>query len=196
MKKLHLTIRMTLLIIVSGLNLLIAVLVGHGVYKSWENHQQAQELKLGAEVINALYTTNKNLSLTRASTLSILYAPLEEMPSLLADLVTQRTQVDLALNRALSSMDNKKLIKVDQGSIKIVERYNQLVNRRKEIDLALTQPLGERDPELIYYYFEDNTALIVEIKNFILTRILRLFHAARVAEFIEKSKQQQQQHNQ
>lgn len=159
---------MTLLIIVSGLNLLIAALVGSGVYKSWKNHQQAQELKLSAEVINALYTANKNLSLTRASTLSILYAPLEEIPSLLPDLLDHRTQVDLALDAAISSMKNRKLINIDQAYPKIEDKYRQLINRRKDIDLALTQSLSDRDPELNYYYFEDNTALIVEIKQFIL----------------------------
>ena len=168
MGKPHLTIRMTLLIIVGGLNVLITLLVGNGVYKSWKNHQQAQELKLGSEMINALYSANKNLSLTRASTLAILYAPQAEIPSLLPDLLSQRKQVDQALDMALSSIKKKKLIDNDEAVLHIEERYRQLVSRRNVIDLTLTQALEDRDPELNFYYFEDNTALITDITRFIL----------------------------
>src|SRR4051812_20965859 len=106
MKSPQLTIRMTLLIIVGVLNILIAVLVGNGVYKSWHHFKQVQSLKESAFTINALYDVNRNLSLERASSLSVAYAQPEYIELLQQDLMRNRRAVDLSLNLALASLTN------------------------------------------------------------------------------------------
>jgi signal transduction histidine kinase len=168
MQKPHLTIRMTLLIMISLLNLLIAILVGKGVYTSWVHYQQAQELKLRAELINTLYIANKNLSLTRASTLSLISSIPEEFDSLYADLLMHRQQTDLALSNALTQMQRHKLHNAATEFSQINEKYQKLIQRRKEVDTELTLPLADRRPELTDNFFADNTALIVEIHHFTL----------------------------
>jgi signal transduction histidine kinase len=168
MQKPHLTIRMTLLIIVSLLNLLIAILVGKGVYTAWIHHQQAQELQLRAELINTLYIANKNLSLTRASTLSLLSSTPEDFDALYSDLLTHRHETDSALTKALASMQQNNLHNTQEEFTKIKDKYQLLIQRRKEIDKDLTLPLAERHPELIDHFFADNTALITEIHHFTL----------------------------
>lgn len=168
MKNAQLSIRMTLLIIVAVLNLLIAFLVGHRVYKSWDNYQQAQLLKLGTRVINSLYTANKNLSQARASTLSIMYSPPEVTELLYQDLLKNRGAVDANLSSAFAGLEDKKLVDASSTSAQMKRKYQALLKRRAEIDQQLSLPLPARDPAITNKFFEENTALIAEIQNFIL----------------------------
>jgi signal transduction histidine kinase len=167
-KKPQLTIRMTLLIIVAVLNLLIALLVGHRVYKSWDNYQQVQLLKLGTGVINSLYAANKNLSLARASTLSIMYSPPDVAEPLYQDLLKNRQAVDSALQAAFSGMENKDAVSAKATSVQMKRKYDILLKRRAEIDKELALPLAARNPAISNKFFEENTLLIAEIQNFIL----------------------------
>jgi signal transduction histidine kinase len=168
MKKPQLTIRMTLLIIVAVLNILIALLVGHRVYKSWENYQQAQLLKLGTGVINSFYAANKNLSQARASTLSIMYSTPDVAEPIYRDLLKNRNAVDANLKSAFAGLADKKLVDASTTSAQIKRKYQVLLNRRAEIDQQLTLPLSQRSPVVTNKFFEENTALISEIQNFIL----------------------------
>ncbi len=168
MKRPQLSIRMTLLIIVAVLNLLIASLVGHRVYTSWHNYQQAQLLKLGTRVINSLYSANNNLSQARASTLSIMYSPPEVAEPLYEDLLKNRRAVDANLNSAFAGLVDKKLVDASATSAQMKRRYQILLKRRAEIDQQLTLPLSARNPVITNKFFEENTALIAEIQNFIL----------------------------
>lgn len=168
MKKPQLTIGMTLFIIFSVLNLLIALLVGHRVYKSWDNFEQAQLLKLGTGVINSLYAANKNLSLARASTLSIMYSPPEVAEPLYQDLLKNRQAVDAALNAAFSGMEDKNSVNAKATTAQMKRKYDILLKRRAEIDKELALPLAARNPAVTNKFFEENTALIAEIQNFIL----------------------------
>lgn len=168
MKKPQLTIRMTLLIIVAVLNLLIALLVGHRVYKSWDNYQQAQLLKLGTGVINSLYAANKNLSLARASTLSIMYSLPDVAEPLYQELLKNRQAVDSALRSAFSGMENKNAVNAKATSVQMKRKYDILLKRRAEIDKELMLPLAARNTTIANKFFEENTVLIAEIQNFIL----------------------------
>lgn len=168
MRKAQLSIRMTLLIIVAVLNLLIALLVGYRVYQSWANYEQAQLLKLGTRVINSLYTANKNLSQARASTLSIMYSTPDVAEPLYQDLLNNRHAVDASLNSAFSGLTDKKLVDASAMSAQMKRKYQTLLKRRAEIDQQLNLPLSVRNPDVTNKFFEENTALIAEIQNFIL----------------------------
>lgn len=168
MKMPQLTIRMTLLIIVGVLNLLIAALVGYGVYKSWENFQQAQLLKVGTGVINALYAANKNLSLARASTLSIMYSAPNVAQPLYESVLKNRAAVDAALSAAFTGLQNKKAVNAGTTARAMKDKYTVLLTHRAAIDEALKLPLAQRNPAVTNQFFEANTALIVEIQHFIL----------------------------
>jgi signal transduction histidine kinase len=164
----RLTIRMTLLIMVSLLNLFIAILVGKGVYNSWLHYQQAQELKSRSELISLLYTANKNLSLSRATTVLLTSSAPEDFDSLYANVRANRYASDTALAEAMLGIQQNNLIHLQEDFAKIKEKHNSLIERRKEVDKNLTLPLAERHSELTDNFFTDNTALIHEIHHFTL----------------------------
>ena len=167
MKKSQLSIRMTLLIMVGVLNLLIAVLIGYRVYQSWDNYQQAGRLKQGIGIINALYDANKNLSQARASTLSIMYSSSDVAEPLYQDVLKNRKAVDSALNMAFDGLANQKTMA--HGSLnQLKHKYDVLLERRVKIDSELKLPVSERRAEITTAFFEENTALIAEIQDFIL----------------------------
>lgn len=168
MKKSPLTIRITLLIMVGVLNLLIAMLVGYRVYKSWDHYQQAERLKQGIEVINAFYAANKNLSQARASTLSIMYSNPEVAKPLYQDLLKNRTAVDEALATAFAGLAQQETKRIGSSLEQLKHKYQILLKRRAQIDAQLTLPLVDRTPETTTLFFEENTALIAEIQDFIL----------------------------
>jgi signal transduction histidine kinase len=168
MKKSQLSIRMTLLIMVGVLNLLIAVLVGHRVYKAWDHYQQAERLKQGISVINALYTANKNLSQSRASTLSIMYSDPDVAEPLYQDVLKNRKAVDSALVTAFAGLANQEIKRVNSSLNQLKHKYDILLKRRIKIDAELNLPVSERKPDITNSFFEENTALIAEIQDFIL----------------------------
>ncbi|WP_151058823.1 ATP-binding protein [Cellvibrio sp. KY-YJ-3] len=167
MKKPTPSIRTILLLIVGALNILIAVLVGNGVYESWENYKQAQRLKLGASVIDALYGATKSWSLERASSLSILHAPPESTESMHQDLLKNRLEADKALELALTNLATSNFSAAINTET-INEHYQQLLQQRTAIDQALTLPIAQRDPLIARQYFDLSTALITATQNFIL----------------------------
>ncbi|RYY77159.1 MAG: hypothetical protein EOO52_06670 [Gammaproteobacteria bacterium] len=168
MKKSQLSIRMTLLIMVGTLTLLIAVLVGNRVYKSLEHYEQAERLKQGISVINALYAANKNLSQARASTLSIMYSNPDVAEPLYQDLLNNRKAVDSALATAFTGLSDQGDAKANGSLNQLKHKYNVLLKRRAQIDVELNLPLASRNPDVTNKFFEENTALIAEIQDFIL----------------------------
>lgn len=167
MKKPHLSIRTILLLIVGVLNILIAMLVGSGVYGSWENYKQAQRLKFGASVIDALYSATKSWSLERASSLSILYALPESVESMQQDLIRNRRDADNALQLALTNLE-KNSANTHISTVGIQDKHQGLLKQRIAIDLALTLPIAQRDPMIASQYFDLSSSLITETQNFIL----------------------------
>lgn len=167
MKKPTPSIRTILLLIVGALNILIAVLVGNGVYESWENYKEAQRLKLGASAIDALYGATKSWSLERASSLSILYALPESLESMHQDLLKNRLDADNALQLAMANLA-KNDVSTAANAKSINKHYQHLLLQRAAIDAALTLPIAQRDTNIADEYFNVSTALIVSTQNFIL----------------------------
>lgn len=167
MKKPHVSIRTILLLIVGTLNILIAALVGSGVYGSWENYKQAQRLKLGTSVIDALYSATKSWSLERASSLSILYALPESVSSMQQNLIKHRQHADNAFQLALRNLEISHSATATSAA-DIKDKYQGLLKQRTIIDTALTLPITERDEMIANQYFTHSSSLITETQNFIL----------------------------
>lgn len=167
MKKPTLSIRTILLLIVGVLNILIAGLVGNGVYESWENYKQAQRLKLGASVIDALYSATKSWSLERASSLSILYALPESLESMQQDLLKNRRDADNALNQAFTNL-KKHNADMPTSTAQIQKTHQSLLQQRAMIDAALTLPIEQRESMIANQYFNISSSLITETQKFIL----------------------------
>jgi signal transduction histidine kinase len=146
------------------LNILIAVLVGHGVYKSWSHFKLVQSLKHSAVTVNALYDVNRNLSLERGSSLSVAYAQPEYVELLQQELMRNRRAVDNALSLALAHLKDDN----STGLVPIQDKYQALIQQRIEIDSLLLQPMGKRKFTVVNHFFEVTRALVVETQNFIL----------------------------
>lgn len=157
-----LTIRTTLLMIIGALNLLIAALVGGGVYHSWANYRAAQSVKSGSAIIDALYEASRHLSLERAASLSVIYVGPETAAFLQEDLLQDRREADHALKIALASGDPKKIAL-------ITGKYETLKGLRRELDQALQKPHNERDIKIADQFFKASTSLIGDIQGSILT---------------------------
>lgn len=104
MKRPQLSIRMTLLIMFGVLNILIAILVGKGVYESWTHFRKAKSLNVATTTLNNLHQTNKYLSLTRAASISVVNAAPETSAQLQNDIAKNRAAADAALELALKKI--------------------------------------------------------------------------------------------
>ena len=167
MKKPQLTIRMQLLVIVGILNVLITLLVAVQVYNSWVNYTKAQQLNLASTIIDDLYTANKNLSLERASSLTILYAAHGSDDHLQTDLATIRRNTDKTLEPILQQSRIPYPNSAGQ-LVQIRNTYHDLREQRSIIDAMLAFPLAQRDFSIATQFFQTSSTLIDEIQNFIL----------------------------
>ncbi|RYG03295.1 MAG: hypothetical protein EOO07_32070, partial [Chitinophagaceae bacterium] len=161
----QLTIRATLLIIVAILNIFIAILVGIGVYKSLVNYQKAQSLRAATSVLNDLYNANKYLSLSRATSLSVVYVDPKTEDAMQQYINKNRVAADALLDKAFA-----KLHKDAGGTAalkKVEEKYQILLEHRAKLDAALALPLNERDLTISDRFFEASTGVIKELQNFI-----------------------------
>lgn len=165
MKKPQLTIRTTLLIIIGILNILIAALVATNTYRVWGNFKQAKLLSQDSNIIDAFYDANKNLSLERGMSFSILYVGSETAEFLQEDLAKSRKGADAALEKALGSLTATKH---EAAKLEIEKKYEVLKNWRIALDQALDQPLENRDYQVTDQIFKSSISLVSTIQNFIL----------------------------
>lgn len=161
MNKSRLTIRTTLLLTIGILNILIAVLVGHGVYGALIRFHQAQSLKQDSEIIDDLYEASRDISLERGASLSVVFAASETAEYLRDDIARSRKHADISLEHAFASLKNRDISKLKA-------RYNELRQLRVELDRALQITPAQRDPVIADQLFKASTALIREINIFIL----------------------------
>lgn len=168
MRKTPLTIQMRLLIIVGVLNILIAALISNGIYQSWLNFKQAQQLKLGSIITDDLYDTNKNLSLERASTLAILYTPVETTDFLYQDFIQNRENTDKSIKDILRHFKKSKN-NFSAQTTSIEEKYRTLVDQRAIVDAALTDPITQRELTIAAQHFEASSSLIIEIQQLVIS---------------------------
>jgi signal transduction histidine kinase len=172
MNKAHFSIRTTLLLIISVLNLLIAALIGNVIFHSWERLDHARALTRASATINFLYRTEKYLSLERAASMSVMYVSSETAQSLLNDIAVDRGEADSVLNQGLVRIKGFP-VSAEAVSLEaeVEEEYKVLQNLRSELDSAMKKPLKDRDSKLPDRMFASSTALIMKIRDLTLTYI-------------------------
>lgn len=168
MEKPQFTIRLQLLAIVGILNILITIMVANRVYNSWISYKQAQQLKQASTIIDDLYSANKNLSLERASSLAIIYAASSSNNTLFNDLEKIRQDINNNLNSALHQLD-KVAYKSNPETENIRKQYQALLEKRADIDIALTLPAMQRDLDIANQFFNISSSLIENVQDFIIS---------------------------
>ncbi|HEY8190455.1 MAG TPA: PAS domain S-box protein, partial [Micavibrio sp.] len=142
MKFSQFSIRATLLIIISILNVLIAVLVGSGVYRSWDNLSKIHDLKTQSAIINMLYICEKHLSIERGIAMSVTDAPLNIKADMRNNLLKHREEADAGLEAAYRKLRNAK----DKNVLVAIGRVQGSQETLQKIRVELDQE-GARTPE-------------------------------------------------
>ncbi len=167
MKNPNFSIRTTLLVIISILNILIALQVSLSVYNAWLNHRQAQLLKKGATLANLMFDTEKFLSLERGASMTLIHSLPDQSQPLRDELRSVREQADQTLDEVmdrLAQLQNKKLMPV---IAQVNSSRSALSGMRKELDAALSQSGDKKAPRLSDSIFAKTTTLILDIHQLI-----------------------------
>lgn len=165
MKGSDLSIRTTLLLIISVLNLMIAVLVGFGVYRSWTRYAEAQTLQQSSMVINYIFRAQKYLSLERSDSVPIVYTARATTANLLDELISNRLLADGQINRVFSSIGTEKNPAVADTLSKVRRQYIKLQAIRYRIDQTLIKTPDQRPEHLSDDAFDATTDLVMSLKE-------------------------------
>jgi PAS domain S-box-containing protein len=162
----RLSIRATLLTIIGILNILIAILLGSGVYHSWENLHAIKILNKRSVTINLLYNTEKYLSFERGLSMTVLDAPERIVHVLQKDLLENRGHVDERLNAALTSieLDRNQDKDLPLNIEKVNISYKNLKDMRLKLDAVISSPEKTNDEALHDLIFDSTTATIDNIE--------------------------------
>lgn len=134
MKSPHFSIRTTLFVIISILNLLIAAQAGYRFFQSWQNYKQAQAIGEIATKANSMFTIEKYLSLERGNSVALLYTTNKSHEFLAKDLQEYRLQSDSLIKEIFSAFENKNPIAVTPELKNAKASYRALKEIRQEID--------------------------------------------------------------
>jgi len=129
------SIRNTLLIIISTLNILIMVLIGSDVLRAWDNLRQMQHLNQQSEIIDLLFATEKRLSQERGLSMAISGTASD----LHDELENARNLANYRLNAALRMIDASRNSNISQLIRKIENSQQTLQLNRQNMDNALAQ---------------------------------------------------------
>ncbi len=165
----HISIKTTLFVFISTLNVLIALLVGFNVYKAWNSYHEVQGLLQSLDANNLFYKSEKSLSLERGVASSILYVTDDVAEVLYPKLLENRAQANDYLQAALSAVEQReKGEQAEQDRENVREKLEDLENVRKEMDAALNDPEGVYDRGVITgNYFQATTALALAIGDYV-----------------------------
>jgi PAS domain S-box-containing protein len=166
-KSSNLSIRATLLLIIGTLNLLIALLVGVGVYRSWINYREAMTLQRSSAVLNTIYRAERYLSLERGDSVPILYTSAATKKNLLDDLNANRIAADSSMKQLFAELAGDRDPAVAGALKKVRAEYARFQGTRSRLDMALLQPKRARDTELSDSVFDQSTDLIMAVKQLI-----------------------------
>jgi PAS domain S-box-containing protein len=160
------SIRTTILLIVSVLNLLIGLLAGFSVYRSWINYRHAQALQQSTAFLNTLYRAEKTLSLERSNAVPILLTSAGTRRNLLDDLAASRAAADAEIRHIFAGPAESG---GDIGGAleRTAAGYAKLQTLRYRLDMALLKPSHDRDSRLSDDLFNGTTDLIMAIKDMI-----------------------------
>lgn len=163
-RRLNISIRTTLMLVISFLALLILISAGTAVYKAWVNYSKANTLQTFIHNISDFYQAEKYLSLERGTTIAAIMDPLQGSRNLQQEILNYRNEVDMRLTKALGLLrTNEKnyasLYVQVQGKFEELKQYRKMID-----DTAAGTSLRERG-EAADKFFALSTALIADLHN-------------------------------
>jgi signal transduction histidine kinase/CheY-like chemotaxis protein len=159
MKK-DLSIRTTLLLVLSVLNLLIAAQLGYGVLKAMNNHRQAQDFRAANTVITQLFRAERFLSEERATSIALLFMPRNSADDLQHHLGDVRAESDRYLDNALEILEIKKQDDLQPLIRNVSKNRAVLKSLRKTMDESLSAPSAQKPAHIAEDVLNTTTALV------------------------------------
>ena len=162
----RLSIRDTLILTIGGLTLLIVSSALYDTLNSGKNLERIRTLKTATLLSDRLFDANEKLAVERDISLSILYAPSEEIiDDLRPRLESSRKGADDALRLTLQELQI-----YDLPGLAILSRNSEaqiitIQKLRRKIDRAIILPAGERKRELSEQCFDEITKLIFQTQD-------------------------------
>jgi signal transduction histidine kinase len=166
-----LSIRTTLLLIISVLNVLIAILLGSDVYSSWVRLEEARRLKEDSVTIGLLYQSMKYFSQERGASFSVLYASPAISKGLHEDMLSNRKAADASLDKAFARISSAHFPAIET----IQEKMRILQGLRRELDVDLKNDTREKNSDIPNRMFEADTEMISAVQHLIIS-ITRSFN--------------------
>jgi signal transduction histidine kinase/CheY-like chemotaxis protein len=160
------SIRTTLFIIIVTLNVLIASQAGYGVYASWKNHRDAEQLKKVATSVGTLFRTEKYLSLERGKSVAMVYTPADKSQALSKEFYEERALADKYLQKGLDVLENDNNPALIPLINQVKAHYLKLERVRQRVEQSY-QTTKQYDRKLSNEYFDNSTVLISSIYQLI-----------------------------
>lgn len=133
------SIRLTLLAVLGLLNFIIVVMLGYGVFTSYQNYRNAQSLIESADVLNPLFSTQKHLAEERSRSVAAIYVPSEKRKKYKDILDSNRKNVDGDLQQAFAEIRSKRVRNITLSLSKVEADYKRLQEAREKTDRYISQ---------------------------------------------------------
>lgn len=156
------SIRVTLLITISVLNILVASLAGVNVYSVWNDHREAQTLREVSKVTDRMFKVQKYLSMERGASVAIVYLNARNSQTLMSDLKRYYMATDALLGQGMEALSPEDKIRLHPLIRRVSASYDELKFLRARLIRAEENP-GPRDPRMAARMFVATTKLISDI---------------------------------
>jgi signal transduction histidine kinase/CheY-like chemotaxis protein len=163
MRKLHFSIRLVLLFIISLLNILIAAPLGFMTYRATMNYYYAEQSRYVSEALTHLYTTKKHLSEERATALTLLFVSSESFTDLNIEMQESRRRGQESLDKAYDMIDPKNDKNVAEGLKTVKASFAEFREARTQLDTMALKSEKRSVSVLLKDYFEEINELNKEI---------------------------------
>jgi signal transduction histidine kinase/ActR/RegA family two-component response regulator len=161
--RLNFSIRTTLLIIITILNLFIAGQCGYRVYTAWSSHTEAKRLQRFSDVMFLLFDSEKSFSYERGVSMVIAHQRGKSSLSFLKPtLQLYQQKSDASLEQALKSINCSKDPNLALTIQRVQQDYEDLKTVRQKLDASLAST-KKMDPSLPNQLFQASTKLISTI---------------------------------
>jgi|GEM_PF-1745520 len=162
----HYSIRTILLVVISILNILVALPLGYLTFKSVADYREAQQMQQTSDVVAHLYTAKKFISLERAASVSIMFVPDPSYQILKDELQRSRRVTDTSLDQAFSSLSLDGNDNFTPAFLALQTSYSEWKNLREKLDKSM-QAERTLQENLSDRLFEKANKLIADIDHLI-----------------------------
>jgi methyl-accepting chemotaxis protein len=160
----RLSIRNSIVLVVSALSLFLFALIGDSVISAYRTWRESQDLQRLTQVEKSLYQALSNLRIERGDTPSILALPPEQTADAVKALGDRRIATSAGLDGAIAGLaelgEANSALHDD-----IAARKSQLDGLRTRADADFAKPLASRDKDLAKAYLTEGADILASLEK-------------------------------